>query len=98
MSPEEVSKIPPGLYKIHWTEESGGGVSLASVGLTNHGQRWLSVCSWTCRERSDEVAVVGSYGSVWNLVEKAELIISINELIVELDNPNRMSRGSISRS
>jgi hypothetical protein len=34
---------PPGLYRIYW---KSGGDSLAAVGMTHEGARWLAPINW----------------------------------------------------
>ena len=73
----DVQKLNHGVYRIHWTEEAGGGTSLAVVGSMYSGTRWFACANWT-----------GEYGrgipgsdnkESWDLVEKAELIESTKE-------------------
>ena len=40
---EEVNKISPGLYEVKW---KSGGKSLAAVGITANGTRWLAPTNW----------------------------------------------------
>jgi len=39
----DVKKLPHGLYKVYWKT---GGMSLASVGSTPNGNRWLAPTNW----------------------------------------------------
>lgn len=43
MKQEEVNKIAPGLYRVAW---KSGGSSLAAVGITANGTRWLAPTNW----------------------------------------------------
>ena len=65
MKKEDVLKLPPGLYRIHWRESNGGGSSLAAVGITRNGNRWLAPINWV--KPSDSLVT-------WRAVEKAEIL------------------------
>lgn len=43
MRRKEVDKISPGLYEVRW---KSGGKSLAAVGITANGTRWLAPTNW----------------------------------------------------
>ena len=43
MKQEEVNKIAPGLYEVQW---KSGGKSLAAIGITVNGTRWLAPTNW----------------------------------------------------
>lgn len=58
----DVAKVPSGLYRIHW---KSGGTSLAAVGVSSRGARWLAPTNWTN-------AGEGAY--VWRRVERVEAI------------------------
>lgn len=67
MKNEDVRKLVLGLYRIHW---KGGGTSIASVGQTYAGLRWMAPCNWTCGEK-----VPGTFNQAyWDKVKKVELI------------------------
>ena len=40
---EKVNKISPGLYEVTWIS---GGKSLAAIGITANGTRWLAPINW----------------------------------------------------
>jgi hypothetical protein len=65
MNKSEVQALGHGLYKIYWTESSGGGSSLAAVGSTIKGDRWIACTNWV---RGAE------YAKVWDHVESVTLI------------------------
>ena len=35
-----------GLYRVHWKEEHGGGMSLAAVGQYANGRSWFAPTNW----------------------------------------------------
>lgn len=75
MKIEEVDRLPHGVYRLFWKESQGGGTSLASVGSTYTGRRWMAPVNWTFDEQKrDRVATSGA--RVWAKVEKVVLIIS----------------------
>ena len=43
MNQRDVKKLGLGLYRLHWTD---GGSSLASVGMTFDGGRWMAPINW----------------------------------------------------
>ena len=60
MNKKEVKELPLGLYRIYWKSE---GSSLAAVGNTSEGKRWIAPCNWvnvptTTHWRSVERAVL----------------------------------------
>lgn len=75
MKTEDVQKLRHGLYYILWTEDAGGGVSLAAVGSKHDGGRWLCCTNWTSNMDSGTDA----YGNVWDSVKSAELITTNSE-------------------
>ena len=61
--------LPAGLYRVFWRADMGGGQSLAAVGVTYNGMRWLAPTNWiTVPMDRDRVK------DSWNLVERVELI------------------------
>ena len=61
MIQKEVQKLSLGLYEIFW---KSCGSSLASVGNTREGIRWLAPCNW-----------LNSGGTgYWHLVKSVKLI------------------------
>lgn len=51
MKDKHVRKLKNGLYRVYWKD---GGVSMASVGATPDGGRWLAPCNWT-HPTSDQI-------------------------------------------
>lgn len=43
---ELYSRMVPGLFKVYWKTEEGGGVSLAAVGMSASGRRWFAPTNW----------------------------------------------------
>lgn len=35
-----------GLYRVYWTEEEGGGSSLAAIGQNGSGEHWIAPVNW----------------------------------------------------
>lgn len=59
---ENFEKLPHGVYKIYW---KGGGSSLASIGSTRNGKRWIAPCNWV----NDTVTT-----DHWDSIKKVKLI------------------------
>lgn len=84
MSPEEAARCRHGIYRVWFhhddDEEDRYGYTLASVGSTYSGQRWLAPCNWVAeaqtRTRTDgstfTVAPIATLD--WSNVERVELI------------------------
>lgn len=66
----EVNKLRPGVYRIHWFH---GQTSVAAVGITYDGKRWLAATNWTSSAKGEDLPRVASI-SHWRLVDKVELI------------------------
>lgn len=62
MKLSDVKKLPLALYVVHW---KSGGTTLASIGMTEDGGRWLAPVNW--------VFPTGRQG-IWRKVEKVEQI------------------------
>jgi hypothetical protein len=59
MTQEQAKKLPHGLYRIFWKE---GGSSLAALGSTHSGRRWIAPCNWTSSDEGDpKVAKTNSF-------------------------------------
>ena len=58
MKMSDAGKIVPGLYEIRWKD---GGKSLAAVGITANGRRWLAPTNWS--------SISSDYRKIWLLVE-----------------------------
>ena len=43
MTKEQVKELKSGIYRIYW---KSGGTSLASVGVTRNGGRWIAPINW----------------------------------------------------
>lgn len=79
MTTEEVQKLPHGLYRLHYKEESGGGYSLAAVGSMYDGTRWMACCNWTApstRHHGSSWAPGTFSPEGWDKVDRAELILT----------------------
>ena len=61
MKRSDVQKLKPGMYRIDWKE---GGASLAAVGVTRAGGRWLAPLNWVCPAQDERV---------WRDVDRATL-------------------------
>lgn len=46
MNQREVRKLDIGIYWLHWKAAHGGGESLAAVGQTEDGGRWMAPTNW----------------------------------------------------
>ncbi len=60
MKREKVQKLHHGLYKVWW---KSGGSSLAAVGSTITGKRWIAPTNWVSGSDDD-----------WDEVKKVKLI------------------------
>ncbi len=69
MLKSEVSLLSPGLYRVFWKEKNGGGSSVAAVGITANGDRWLAPTNWL--SPTDR-----NHYRAWHKVERVELITS----------------------
>jgi hypothetical protein len=63
MTKEQIQELPLGLYRVHWTESAGGGTSLAAVGQTDNGDRWLAPVNWVFPTAKQDV---------WASIERME--------------------------
>jgi len=59
---EDARKLPNGIYLIHFY---GGGQTLAAVGKSGDGSSWLACVTWNNPD-----------ASVWDLVERAEILFT----------------------
>lgn len=64
MKQEVVNKLKLGLYRVYW---KSGGSSLAAVGMTYDGGRWLAPINWTHPDTDGE-------RRIWKMVRKVEEI------------------------
>jgi hypothetical protein len=70
MTKKKVLELKNGVYRIFWRE---GGSSLAAVGITDSGDRWMAPTNWTALdEKYPKVAVT----HVWREVKSAVLLIA----------------------
>jgi hypothetical protein len=69
MNRKERTQLPLGLYRIEW--RNSAGVSLAAVGMTHDGDRWLAPCNWV-RPVDDNDPQTLSYA--WRDVQTISLI------------------------
>jgi hypothetical protein len=65
MIKSEVEKLQPGIYRIFWKESSGGGDSLAAIGITKKGGRWMAPINWV--EPTTDVIR-------WRMVDRVEFL------------------------
>ena len=75
MIKEDVAKLEPGLYRLWWKESRGGGNSLASVGVTKSGGRWMAPVNWVA-PTTDAIQ--------WRSVEEAEMLVpcaTVNDVV-----------------
>jgi hypothetical protein len=87
MTIEETKLLAHGLYRIHWNEGAGSGTSLAVVGSMYSGARWLACANWTGQ---DGKGIPGSDNAeMWNLVHRAEQIMSVSKNTELEDEFNR---------
>ncbi|MBD3260204.1 MAG: hypothetical protein GF334_00770 [Candidatus Altiarchaeales archaeon] len=63
MTRKEANDLKSGLYFLFWTEENGGGVSLASVGRDDKGHSWFAPINWITVPSTD-----------WGPVEKVQMV------------------------
>jgi hypothetical protein len=61
-------QLVPGLYRVTWRGDEG--TSLAAVGMTSSGERWLAPCNWLGPVTDDDVMFV----QCWRDVESVSLI------------------------
>lgn len=73
MRKKAVENLIQGVYRLHW---KSGGSSLAAVGETNNGDKWMAPVNWLS---------VGC-GASWKLVRRAELLMKSTPLFIESDN------------
>lgn len=71
MRKADVQKLPHGVYRIHW--RSPAGISLAAVGSTHDGTRWMAPTNWVSADNESPKIATTKY---WRAVERAELITS----------------------
>ena len=69
MTKKQVNKLELGLYRIYWQERHGGGSSLAAVGSTPDGRRWMAPTNWIGID-SDTTP------TRWRHVARVDLILS----------------------
>ncbi len=68
---EAFKNLKHGLYKIFW---ESGGCSLACVGSTYDGTRWLTCANWTTRDNYKPAPA----SCDWSGIERVELILEDN--------------------
>lgn len=72
MKSKEARNLKHGLYRIYWTEEAGGGSSVAAVGSDHEGRRWMAPTNWTSKKNKGSPKIATT--KHWKLVESVELI------------------------
>lgn len=70
MKKKEVQKLRLGLYRIYWKE---GNSSLAAVGNTCEGNRWLAPINWVYWENQHS-CVVQHGRKIWKEVDYVERV------------------------
>lgn len=73
MKTEEVNKLPSGVYIVHWKKKHGGGRSLAALGYTGMGERWLAPCNWIAFS-------LPTTEYTWKKIKKMQLVMSTKNL------------------
>jgi len=58
----DIAKVKIGLYHVFWKD---GGSSLASVGMTKDGGKWLAPINWVAPTENQDH---------WKLVDRLQLI------------------------
>lgn len=59
----DVNKLTPGFYRVWWNSDDGGGFSLAAIGVTVYGGRWIAPLNWV-KPTDDQ--------SQWEKVERVD--------------------------
>ena len=72
MTPDQVSKLKHGVYRLCWKH---GGSSLAAGGSDEAGWRWYAPCNWIAHQVSRD----GQILSDWTCVAAAVLIRSTHD-------------------
>jgi len=70
---DEAKAVKRGLYRIFWKAEHGGGSSIAAVGSTGNGNRWMAPTNWVGFSTDDD-----RIAESWEAVERLELIEEAN--------------------
>jgi len=73
MTPNQVSKLEHGLYRLRWKD---GDSSLAAVGSDEAGWRWFAPCNWIAHPVSRDGSRILSD---WTCVAAAVLIQSTHD-------------------
>jgi len=76
MKRKEVQELRHGLYRIWWIT---GDKSLAAVGSFDNGDRWIASTNWVKPISQFDMC------SVWDKVERVELMVASQNQSVELD-------------
>ncbi len=74
MTRDEAKALKRGLYRIFWKESHGGGTSIAAIGSTGNGNRWLAPTNWVGFSTDDD-----KIADSWDAVERVEVIEANNE-------------------
>jgi hypothetical protein len=98
VTPEQVSRLPHGIYRIYWSDPDPQyhRYTLASIGSDHQGRRWIAPCNFTGKAetitRSDSttyevvpVAIIPD-GTGWEDIDHVVLIEAwINTIGKEAD-------------
>jgi len=63
MKKKDVKALKTGLYEILWNT---GGTSLASIGITANGKRWMAPTNWSSGSTSNRI--------FWKGVKKVSIV------------------------
>lgn len=86
MTREEARDLTLGIYLVKWNPESGGGKSLAAVGMDYFGDRWLAPINWTApsfaaiSERQRDHVMTSVTAPWWSNVESMVLLLGQADL------------------
>jgi len=69
MKIRKFNKIKPGLYRIYWKEKHGGGQSLAAVGVSSDGTKWIAPTNWIYPSLADK-----------KIVKRISRIVSVSKI------------------
>lgn len=64
MTQENAKKLPNGVYRVYWKTKYGKGISVAAIGETHSGSKWLAPANWLAPGNLPE----------WDQIDHIELI------------------------
>lgn len=77
MKREEAQTLEHGVYRVFWKESEKEGYSVAAIGSTHDGTRWIAPTNWVAGNPNNPCSE-SKY--VWNMVSYVELIETQNGL------------------